>query len=141
MTVLRTLRVLKSAAGTVALEYGIILPMFLLMIIGGMDAGRLIWTYVTLQRSVEAAARCGAINYNSAYPTTICRSPGEIATRAVSEAYGLSVTAGEFTVTNASCGLRVTANHTVQLLTPWIGTSPLGPSNAITLSVSACYPT
>ncbi len=140
MTVLRTLRVLKSAAGTVALEYGIVLPLFLLMVIGGMDAGRLIWTYVTLQRSVEAAARCGAVNYNSAYPTTICRSPSEVAARAVTEAYGLNVTAGEFTVTTANCGLQVTANHNVQLLTPWIGTSPAGPSNSITLSVSACYP-
>ncbi len=134
------MRALKSAAGTVALEYGLLLPLFLLMIIGGMDAGRLVWTYVALQRSVEAAARCGAINVNSAYATTICRTPSEIAARAVAEAYGLNVTAGEFTVTTATCGIQVTANHNVQLLTPWIGTSPLGPSNTITLSVSACYP-
>lgn len=139
MNGLRTLRVLKSAAGTVALEYGIILPLFLLMILGGMDAGRLVWTYVTLHRSVEAAARCAAVNADPSYSKT-CRTTTEIAARAVTEAYGLNVTAGEFTVTYPTCGVQVTANHNVQLIIPWIGTSPVGPSNTITLSVSACYP-
>jgi len=43
--------------GTVAIEYALILPVMLLFTLGIMDTGRLLWTYITLTRAVEAAAR------------------------------------------------------------------------------------
>ena len=123
---------IASAAGTVALEYGLILPVLLLLVVGTMDVSRLIWTYATLHRSVEAAARCGAIGACTA---------GQVAARAVTEAWGLSVTAGTFTVTTPACGMQVTANHDFPLLIPWIGgTRPGAAPNTITLTVSSCYP-
>ncbi len=45
-----------------AVEYGIILPVLLMLMLGIIDTGRLIWTQTTLDRAVEAAARCGAVN-------------------------------------------------------------------------------
>jgi Flp pilus assembly protein TadG len=139
MTWLRPLRALRSTAGTVALEYGLTVPFFLLMLFGGMDAGRAVWTYTTLQRSVEAAARCGAVN------TTVCNSPTAIAARAVAEAWGLTLSPGTFTVTYPTCGaspgLRVTARYNLTLLIPWIdGHRPGGQSGTVTINVSACYP-
>ena len=47
--------------GTAAIEYAIVLPVLLLFVLGIMDTGRLLWTYVTIYRATEAAARCAAI--------------------------------------------------------------------------------
>lgn len=117
------------------MEYGFVVPFFLLMFMGSMDAGRAVWTYTTLQRSVEAAARCGVVN------TTLCNSPTAISARAVTEAWGLTLTPGIFTVTYPACGLRVTARYDLTLFIPWLdGSRPGGQSNTIAINVSACYP-
>ena len=47
--------------GSVAIEYGLILPVLLLFTFGLIDAGRLLWTNITLTRATEVAARCGAV--------------------------------------------------------------------------------
>lgn len=54
--------------GNVAIEYAIVLPLLLLFVLGVVDTGRLVWTYATLSRAVEAAARCASIN------TILCAS-------------------------------------------------------------------
>ncbi len=38
------------------------LPVLLLFLLGIIDTGRLLWTYATLYRASEAAARCAAIH-------------------------------------------------------------------------------
>ena len=62
----RKLRDMFHTAGSVAIEYGLILPAMLLFTLGIMDAGRLVWTNMTLSWATDAAARCGAVN------TTTC---------------------------------------------------------------------
>ncbi len=119
-----------GSSGTTALEYGIILPILLLFILGIIDTGRLIWTYTTLYRATEAAARCGAINANSTI--NVCSTTSQIQQAAVNEAWGLTVAASAFTVTTPTCGLRVTANYTFQYYTPGFTT--------ITLVPTACFP-
>lgn len=124
-----------AISGSMALEYGLLLPAFLLLMFGTMDVGRLIWTYTTLHRAVEASARCAAVN------PVACGTPGEVAARAASEAWGLTVTPAAFTLQTLSCGAQVTVTYDFSLLIPWIGGNrPDGLSNTITLSVSACYP-
>ena len=77
--------------GTVAIEYGLILPAMLLFTLGIMDTGRLLWTYITLSRAAEAAARCGAVN-TTTYPAA------SIPAYAVTQAWGINdVTAADFT--------------------------------------------
>jgi Flp pilus assembly protein TadG len=129
-------RCLRDAvSGSMALEYGLLLPVLLLLIFGTMDVGRLIWTYTTLHRAVEASARCAAIN------TVTCGTPAQVAIRAASEAWGLTVTPAAFTSQTLSCGAKVTANYDFTLLIPWIGGDrPEGLPNTLTLTVSACYP-
>ena len=53
---------LRSRRGSVAVEYAFILPVLLLFVLGIMDTGRLIWTYATLNRAAEAAARCASVD-------------------------------------------------------------------------------
>jgi Flp pilus assembly protein TadG len=123
--------------GTVAIEYALILPVLLLFTLGIMDTGRLLWTYITLTRAAEAAARCGAVN------TTTCPA-GSIPAYAVTQAWGLNdVTAAAFTVTTPACGVRVQATYTFQFITPWFPSfgvsAPFG-APTMTLNATACYP-
>jgi Flp pilus assembly protein TadG len=123
---------LKNAtAGAMSLEYGLVLPALLLFVVGTMEIGSLIWTYTTLSRAVEAAARCAAVT-----PAT-CETTAQIKARAVAEAWGLNVRTSDFAVAPPACGLRVTATYDYDLLIPWMGTEYDRP---ITLKVTACYP-
>jgi hypothetical protein len=132
----RTLSVKSAVAGSMALEYGLLLPALLLLILGTMDVGRLIWTYTTLHRAVEASARCAAIN------SIACGTEAKIKDRAVSEAWGLPVTSGTFEFQLQSCGTKVTAKYDFSLLIPWLGAAEGDkPPNTIKLTVSSCYPT
>lgn len=136
MSLFQRWRVGARLDGTIAIEYGLILPVLLLLTLGIMDIGRLLWTYITLTRATEAAARCAAVN------TTLCGTSSAVQDYAVQQAWGLNdVTAAQIAVMDASCGKQVTATYNFKFIIPWPGTaSPLGSSNAITLSATACYP-
>ncbi len=136
MAHIRRSQAASHSDGTVAIEYGLILPAMLLFTLGIMDTGRLLWTYITLSRAAEAAARCGAVNN-----TTTCPS---IPAYAVSQAWGLNdVTAAAFTVTTPTCGVQVVATYTFQFITPWFpsfgASAPFG-APTMTLNATACYP-
>ena len=121
--------------GSVAIEYALLVPALLLFVLGIMDTGRLLWTYATLNRAVEAAARCGTVN------TVSCASAGQIKTYAAGQAYGLSVPSSAFTVTTPACGVSVTATYTFRSVIPWLHpAAPFGQTNTITLNAAACYP-
>lgn len=123
--------------GSVAIEYGLILPAMLLFTLGIMDAGRLLWSYITLTRATEAAARCGAVDQ------TNCPTLGGTQTYATAQAWGLNdiATAGTFTATTQSCGVQVVGTYAFQFVIPWFyGTAPFGAANQLALSATACYP-
>jgi Flp pilus assembly protein TadG len=124
----------RATAGSMALEYGLAVPVLILLVFMTMDVARLMWTYVTLQRAVQASARCAAVN------PTVCSGPSQIASRAVSEAWGLAVTPSVFTAQTQACGARVTANYGFTLLIPWTGGGAQSQPGAITLTLTACYP-
>jgi len=125
---------LGSRRGSVAIEYAFILPALLLFVLGIMDTGRLIWTYTTLNRAAEAAARCAAVDI------VICGTSAAIRNYAVAQAYGLNIASTAFTTSTAACGVRVAATYTFQFTIPWIGGAPYGSSNSIALAATACYP-
>ncbi len=112
--------------GTTAIEYALILPAFLLFLLGILDTGRLLWNYTTLYRATQAAARCGAVN------VTDCGTTAQIQNEAVAEAWGMTVTTSMFTVTNPTCGVRVSATYTFTFTIPGF--------SAITLNPIACHP-
>lgn len=112
--------------GTTAIEYALILPAFLLFLLGVLDTGRLLWNYTTLYRATQAAARCGAVN------VTDCGTTAQIQNEAVAEAWGMTVTTSMFTVTNPTCGVHVSATYTFTFTIPGF--------SAITLNPTACHP-
>lgn len=127
--------------GTVAIEYGLILPMLLLLTFGIIESGRFFWTYITLNRAADAAARYGAVCNPASEPCTA------IPTYAVQQAWGMSgIPAGTFTVTFPTCGgaqpgVQVVASYPYNFLMPWFNpNTTLGVANAFTITATACYP-
>jgi len=116
--------------GSVAIEYALILPALLMLVFGIIDTGRVMWTYTTLYRATEAAARCAAIN------TVDCATDAQVQNRAVAEAWGLAIDASAFTITAAACGHEVKGAYDFQFIIPLMNT-PLG---TVTLRATACYP-
>jgi len=123
----------QRVRGSVAIEFGFVLPVLLVFTLGIIDFGRYLWTNISLNRAAEAAARCGAINNTAVCP--------DISAYAKNEAWGLppgdivvSVSAG------AACGYQVQTSYAFQFIIPWFtefGGSPLGTQ---TLTATACYP-
>ncbi|ACK51607.1 TadE family protein [Methylocella silvestris BL2] len=123
----------SASQGSAAIEFGLILPVLLLFLIGIMDMGRLLWANTTLSWATETAARCAAIN------TTLCGSASQIQSYAVTQAWGVTLLPAAFTVTYPSCGVQVAATYTFQFIIPWLGTAtPFGSANTATLSATAC---
>ena len=114
--------------GASSLEYAVLLPVFLSLVFGVMDLGRLVWTQVTLDRAVQAAARCAAIN------STTCGTDAAVQTYATTQTWGLTTSTGVFAVTHPTCGVTVSVALPFQLVVPWPG------SNISSLSATACYP-
>jgi Flp pilus assembly protein TadG len=123
------LRILpRGRRGSIALEYALLLPVLLLFIVGIMEVGRLMWTQTTLDRAVEAAARCAAVDQIT------CADAPATANYAVTQAFGLNVTSDAFTVAPAACGKSVTVTFSYKFLVPFI--TP----QSMTLHAVACYP-
>lgn len=135
------LRKASHTAGSVAIEYGLILPAMLLFTLGIMDAGRLVWTNMTLSWATDAAARCGAVN------TTTCPTasiPGYAS--GLANEFGIyDATAANFVATPSVCGVgsvQVQATYTFQFVVPWFpqfsASAPFG-GTTMTLNATACY--
>lgn len=118
----------RGRRGATAVEYALILPVLLFLLLGIMDVSRWAWVQATLEYATAAAARCASIN------TTECGATAQIQAYGAARAHGMSIPASSFTVTAAACGRRVSASTPFSFITPWIG--PQG----LTLSADACYP-
>jgi Flp pilus assembly protein TadG len=117
----------RDELGAAAIEYAFVLPALFGFAIGVMDLGRLVWTQVTLDRAVQAAARCASVN------ATKCANDTAIQTYAASSAWGMTVPSSIFTTAQQSCGVKVQAQLTFRYTVPW----PIAPS---TVKSAACYP-
>jgi Flp pilus assembly protein TadG len=118
----------RRRLGSVAIEYGLVLPALLLFVLGLMDGGRLLWTYATLYRASEAAARCAAVD------AVRCGTATDTRDFAVSQAFGLTVDATAFTVSQPACGMQVEGQYDFVFIIPWAA------RGTITLETTACYP-
>jgi Flp pilus assembly protein TadG len=115
--------------GVSTVEFAIVLPAFLMVVIGGMQLSMLGFTSSSLHYAAEEGARCGAIQ------TTRCTSPTSAQTRAAAAFQNITGTTATFTATStAACGYQMVGNVTYTLKTG-VG------SISVPLSATACYPT
>jgi len=129
---MRSPQAASRRGGNVAIEFGIVLPLLLLLSFGIIDLGRLLWINIALTRGTQAAARCGALNA-SACP--------DIGAYAASQTWGPSdITASAFAATTATCGFQVSGTYNFQFTIPWFPQFGPSPPGTTTLTATACYP-
>jgi Flp pilus assembly protein TadG len=119
-------RFASDARGAVAIEYAITLPVLLLMLLGAIWTGLLIFSMSSMEMAVETAARCASVDSSN------CGSPYATENFARSQYAGPAISP-VFTASSTGCGHTVTGQATFNLaLVPGFATVPL--------SASACYP-
>lgn len=112
--------------GTTAVEFALLLPVFVAFVFGIVNCGLMLWTQLGIEHGVAAAARCATIN-PSACP--------DIPAYAARMAYDLSVPKTAFTLTTPSCGNQVSASYAFRF------TTFVYRAQTVTLTAQSCYPT
>ena len=124
------LRVFPRENGSVAAEFGLVLPLILLLTIGGIGLGSMMFAGVSLHYATEDAARCASVK------TTVCPDQTALTTYATAKYKGPTLASMTFTLTAAAsgtCGNQVVGAGTYQLRTG-MGTV------SVPMSATACYP-
>jgi Flp pilus assembly protein TadG len=98
----------------------------MLLLLGTIDGGRMLWTQNSLQYAVEQAARCAVVN------TTTCGTPAQIQSYAASMVNGMTISTSDFSsATNPTgcAGTQVSASYSYAPLFPFTGPVPLTASS------------
>lgn len=100
MTTRRHQAIWNENDGTATVEFALVLPMFLTLLIGGFFAAFLLYSVSGLHYATERAARCAKVQ------TTVCTNATTTESYALSQynGYGANPT---FTYTSAACGKQV----------------------------------
>ncbi len=115
-------------SGVAAIEFVFVVPVFLVLVFGIIETGRLMWYQVSMQRAAAVAARCGALN------TTGCTTDLAIRSKARTASAGIGITTANVTVSREACGVRVIVSRSFKLAVPAPGLP------AFTLNGQACHP-
>lgn len=115
--------------GASTVEFAIVAPALLMLIIGGMHLSMLGFTASNLHYAAEQGARCGAVQ------ATRCTSVASAQSAASAAFQNISGATATFTATpTATCGYQMVGTITYPLVT---GVATM----SVPLSASACYPT
>lgn len=117
---------IRDEGGASALEFALILPVFVALVFGMINCGLLLWTQLGIEHGAVAAARCATIN-PSACP--------DVQAYAAKNAYALNLPKTAFTLTTPACGNQVAASYGFQFVTLLL------PQMNLTLTARSCYPT
>jgi hypothetical protein len=114
-------------SGATVVEFALVGGLFLGLILGVIEVGRLLWTLNALHYGAQQAARCAAVN------STLCGSNSLLQAWAAGIG-GSTLPGSAFSLnTAAACGMQVTASYSMQLYIPYVNMNP-------TLTATACFP-
>ena len=119
-------RVCKHPGATTAVEFAILAPVFLLLLVGTVNMSLMLFTIGSMHYAVEDAARCASVK------TTICSDAASTVTYAKTRFFS-AVVKPTFSATAAACGNQVTATATYAFVT---GVSTI----SVPLSATDCFP-
>jgi Flp pilus assembly protein TadG len=119
-------KLLRDERGGAAVEYALVLPVFITLIVGALCLGNVAFAANGLHYAVQDAARCAAVK------TTVCTDSSTTVAYAKSRYAGPKI-APVFAYSTAGCGHTVTASGRYPLILV------AGTIN-VPLSASACYP-
>lgn len=117
----------EAAHGASAVEFAIIAPIVVILLIGIMQVSLLIFHLANAYWACQLAARCAVVESDST-----CNSDAAVQTYAASKFY--NTPAPTFAVATAACGKEVSATITYQFSIPFI-------ERSVTMNTKACYPT
>jgi Flp pilus assembly protein TadG len=120
-------RLRQDRSGIAAVEFALVAPMLILLLLGVLEFGRLMWVNSNLQFAAEQATRY-AIAHTSA-------SPDDITAQAQSALQGMGVTGVQFDVVNSATSVSVTLTYNFTFVSS--GVLPYGP---ITLTGASTFP-
>jgi hypothetical protein len=140
----------RCDSGAAALEFALVAPAFLALLVGSVELGRLLWTWQALQESAGAGARCMALA-QGATPHGPCTSGGSYSSsttqtyaEGIANQWGVTLASGDITPTaSASCGSAGNTFAQLSISKSFPVVSPIAvffPSGGVPLSASACYP-
>jgi Flp pilus assembly protein TadG len=115
----------SSADGAAAVEFAFVMPAFLALVIGAVTASILLYSNVSLQKAVEAGARCFSVSSSQ------CGNVGAAQSYAQSQYHGVS--SPVFTASTPSCGHQVAGTVTLEIEAVVINLT-------LPLSATACFP-
>jgi Flp pilus assembly protein TadG len=125
MTRGRARRFLACDQGATAVEFALVAPAFLALVLGGLSLCVLLYSNVSLQDAAEQGARCFSVD------TSTCGSASAAQTYAKGFYYGVG--APTFTASTPACGHQVAATVTLELAAVLTNLS-------VPLTASACFP-
>jgi Flp pilus assembly protein TadG len=116
---------LTCGGGTTAVEFALVLPAVVALMVGGLYTGIAVYSAAGLQNAVEQAARCYSVNVSQ------CNSQSATQTYAQTQYYG--VNSPTFTASIQTCGHQVAASVTIPLIA-------VVENLSVPLSATACFP-
>jgi hypothetical protein len=119
-------RLLGDVRGTSAVEFAIVAPVFLMLVVGLISTCLLLFSIACMHYAVEEGARCASVK------ATVCPDSGTTLTYTKAAYYGPLILP-TFAYTVAPCGYSVSGSANFSLN---IGLSRL----TVPLSATACYP-
>ena len=128
-------RLLSCKSGSMAIEFAIVAPVFIMLLLGAMEYCRLIWTTQALNSVAFSTARCATYSTNCATTAAIQTYANQLG-----RAFGLSVPAASVTyATNASCNGNSAQNKVsiaYAFSSPLTGLIPMFPA---TVTGTGCF--
>lgn len=116
-------RTAKGERGAAAVEFALILPVLLLLVLGIIEFGRIYNIQISLSGAAREGARYMAIHHSETNAATNARNS------AVAAAPSVPLTAGSITISNATCAtgtqVSVTVPYTVTLISGYLGFAPI----------------
>ncbi len=119
-------------------EFALVFPVFILLVMGVMDLGRVVWQYNTLSNAAREGARYGIVLKN---PDGSTRTDAQITDVVKDKAVGVDIAGGGSVVINFPDGraaekpIKVTVNYQFQPVTPLIAS--VIPGGAISLTATS----
>jgi Flp pilus assembly protein TadG len=119
-------RLARDRSGAQAVEFALVLPAFITLMVGGLSAGNLAFAVNALHYAVQDAARCAAVK------TTVCTNATTTRAYAADRYSGPTVNAA-FAYTATTCGHRVSVTGSYPI---YIAAATLN----VPISAAACHP-
>lgn len=117
--------IVRCDSGSVAVEFGLVLPALAMLVVGILSAGLVMYSASGLHSAVETGARCYSVNSSQ------CSTASAAQAYAQSSYYGVG--SPTFTASTPSCGHQMSATLSIVFnaaITEW----------TIPLSATSCFP-